>query len=156
MGKNSGDMKSFWCVFFFFSLQLVILMKCVSGSLNFHEDTSVSSGSTGTVGKLVKKEERIPVVATEYGEISAVDIDDGTGTGRHNYHLQFITLEPNSIFLPVLLNADMVFYVQTGIILSTLHISERKYTIFGYLVLHDLYPVLLIYFIVLCILDYVS
>ncbi|KMT09070.1 hypothetical protein BVRB_6g137690 [Beta vulgaris subsp. vulgaris] len=89
-------------------------MKCVSGSLNFHEDTSVSSGSTGTVGKLVKKEERIPVVATEYGEISAVDIDDGTGTGRHNYHLQFITLEPNSIFLPVLLNADMVFYVQTG------------------------------------------
>uniref|UniRef100_A0A803L813 Cupin type-1 domain-containing protein n=1 Tax=Chenopodium quinoa TaxID=63459 RepID=A0A803L813_CHEQI len=77
-------------------------------------DSVVSSGSTGTIGRLVKKEDRIPVVATEFGEISAVDVDDGSGTGRHSYHIQFITLEPNALFLPVLLHADMVFYVKTG------------------------------------------
>lgn len=60
----------------------------------------------------MKKEERIPVVLTEFGAISAVDIGDGTG--RHNFHLQFITLEPNALFLPVLLHSDMVFYVRTG------------------------------------------
>ncbi|KAL2498450.1 RmlC-like cupins superfamily protein [Abeliophyllum distichum] len=35
-------------------------------------------------------------------------------SGCRSYHLQFITLEPNSLFLPVLLHADMVFYVHTG------------------------------------------
>ena len=58
--------------------------------------------------------ERIPILKTEYGEISAVDFDDGTRFGR--YHLQFITLEPNSLFLPVLLHSDMVFYVHTGMV----------------------------------------
>ncbi|KNA20974.1 hypothetical protein SOVF_047270 [Spinacia oleracea] len=95
--------------------------KCVCVGLSFHEDGGVSGGSTGTVGRLVKKEDRLPVVATEFGQISAVDVDDGSSEtgkrrGRHynNYHVQFITLEPNSLFLPVLLHADMVFYVQTG------------------------------------------
>lgn len=63
---------------------------------------------------LVKKEERRSLVFTEYGEISAVDIGDGSRKGP--YHLQFITLEPNALFLPVLLHADMVFYVHTGIL----------------------------------------
>ncbi|KAF2283517.1 hypothetical protein GH714_011641 [Hevea brasiliensis] len=50
-------------------------------------------------------------MVTEYGEISAVDISSGT---RGAYHLEFMTLEPNSLFLPVLLHADMVFYVKAG------------------------------------------
>ncbi|XVF59588.1 hypothetical protein PTKIN_Ptkin07bG0287900 [Pterospermum kingtungense] len=60
---------------------------------------------------LVKKHERKTLTVTEYGEISAAKLSDGT---RGPYHLQFITLEPNSLFLPVLLHADMVFYVHTG------------------------------------------
>lgn len=60
---------------------------------------------------MVKKENRKSLMVTEYGEISAVDISSGT---RGPYHLQFMTLEPNSLFLPVLLHADMVFYVKTG------------------------------------------
>jgi hypothetical protein len=62
-------------------------------------------------GPLVKKEERRSLVVTEYGEISATEIIDGMGA---LYHLQFLTLEPNSLFLPVLLHADMVFFVNTG------------------------------------------
>lgn len=57
--------------------------------------------------------ERIQLLKTEYGDISAVDFDDGSRFGP--YHLQFITLEPNSLFLPVLLHSDMVFYIHTGI-----------------------------------------
>lgn len=56
---------------------------------------------------LVKKDQRTPIVTTEYGEISAVQIGDG-------YHLQYITLEPNALLLPLLLHSDMVFFVHTG------------------------------------------
>ncbi|CAO2830260.1 unnamed protein product [Amaranthus hypochondriacus] len=100
-------------------LSVVLVLNSAYGSFSFNED-SAGSASTGTVGRLVKKDERMPIVSTEFGEISAVDIDDGSGSGsgsgigRDSYHLQFITLEPNSLFLPVLLHADMVFYVQTG------------------------------------------
>ncbi|XP_058759655.1 vicilin-like seed storage protein At2g18540 [Vicia villosa] len=48
----------------------------------------------------------------EDGEISATNVKDGQNTPH--YHLQFCTLEPNSMFLPVLLHAAMVFYVYTG------------------------------------------
>ncbi|KAL7223968.1 hypothetical protein ACSBR1_025429 [Camellia fascicularis] len=66
-----------------------------------------------SAGSVVRKDERKSVVSTEYGEISAVEISDGVrGGGR--YHLQFITLEPDALFLPVLLHADMVFYVHSG------------------------------------------
>ncbi|XP_068655265.1 vicilin-like seed storage protein At2g18540 [Aristolochia californica] len=60
---------------------------------------------------LVTKESRRTLAETESGKISAVDVDDGY---RGPYHLQFITLEPNSLFLPVLLQSDMILYVQTG------------------------------------------
>ncbi|GFY94013.1 RmlC-like cupins superfamily protein [Actinidia rufa] len=60
---------------------------------------------------VVRRDERRSLVSTEYGEISAVEISDGA---RGRYHLQFITLEPNALLLPVLLHADMVFYVKTG------------------------------------------
>ncbi|XP_049357378.1 vicilin-like seed storage protein At2g18540 [Solanum verrucosum] len=62
-------------------------------------------------GPLVKRAERKTVISTENGEVSSVIVADGT-TG--SYHLQFITLEPNSLFLPVVLHSDMVFYVHTG------------------------------------------
>ena len=80
--------------------------------------------SFGSVGRLVKKKERVPVASTEYGAISAVDIEDGTG--RHNFHLQFITLEPNALFLPVLLHSDMVFFVHTGKLHTPSPISSQQ------------------------------
>ncbi|XP_015964047.1 vicilin-like seed storage protein At2g18540 [Arachis duranensis] len=61
---------------------------------------------------LVEKSERRPLVVSEYGTVSAVDVQAGHGAPLH--HLQFITLEPNSLFLPVLLHADMLLYVHTG------------------------------------------
>ncbi|XP_031096000.1 vicilin-like seed storage protein At2g18540 [Ipomoea triloba] len=61
---------------------------------------------------LVKKGERKTTVKTENGEVSTVRISDGIANGW--YHIEFITLEPNSVFLPVLLQSDMVFYVHTG------------------------------------------
>ncbi|XP_034682965.1 vicilin-like seed storage protein At2g18540 [Vitis riparia] len=63
-------------------------------------------------GPLFPKDKRETIVSTEYGEISAAQVSDGTRRG--SYHLQFFTLEPNSLFLPVLLHTDMVFYVHTG------------------------------------------
>ncbi|KAF9682302.1 hypothetical protein SADUNF_Sadunf05G0094700 [Salix dunnii] len=60
---------------------------------------------------VVEREHRRSLVVTEYGEISSAEISAGT---KGPYHIQFITLEPNSLFLPVLLHADMVFYVHTG------------------------------------------
>lgn len=66
-----------------------------------------------TRGSLVKRDERIQLVKTEFGEITAVEVGDGSSTGPP-FHLQFFTLEPNSLFLPVLLHADMVFYVCSG------------------------------------------
>ncbi|CAO2830267.1 unnamed protein product [Amaranthus hypochondriacus] len=95
-------------------LSLVLVVKFVSGGFSINEDI-VPSGRTGTIGRLVKRDERTPIAATEFGEILSVDIDDGTGKGKNSYYLQFISLEPNALFLPVLLHADMVFYVQTGI-----------------------------------------
>lgn len=69
--------------------------------------------SVGTAISMVRRDERMVIAETEYGEISAVEIGFGR---RGTYHLQFITLEPNSLFLPVLLHADMVLYVHTGIL----------------------------------------
>ncbi|RWW84597.1 hypothetical protein BHE74_00006786 [Ensete ventricosum] len=59
---------------------------------------------------VVTRESRRTLVLTESGRITAVDVHDGYGG---SYHLQFITLEPGSLFLPVLLHTDMVFYVHT-------------------------------------------
>ena len=63
-------------------------------------------------GPLLPKDKRETIVSTECGDISAARVSDGGRRGC--YHLQFFTLEPNSLFLPVLLHMDMVFYVHTG------------------------------------------
>ncbi|XP_059640929.1 vicilin-like seed storage protein At2g18540 [Cornus florida] len=73
--------------------------------------TALDDEDVPFMGPLVKKQHRRSLVSTEYGEISAVEISDGV---RGSYHLQFITLEPNALFLPVILHADMVFYVHSG------------------------------------------
>ncbi|KAG5623532.1 hypothetical protein H5410_008750 [Solanum commersonii] len=74
-------------------------------------DVRAKRENEGPLGPLVKRAERKTVISTENGEVSSVTVADGT-TGF--YHLQFITLEPNSLFLPVVLHSDMVFYVHTG------------------------------------------
>ncbi|XP_047152775.1 vicilin-like seed storage protein At2g18540, partial [Vigna umbellata] len=63
-------------------------------------------------GPVVTKDQRRTLLATEFGQITALDIKEEPD--KLPYHLQFITLEPNSLFLPVLLHSDMVFYVHTG------------------------------------------
>ncbi|XP_031384826.1 vicilin-like seed storage protein At2g18540 [Punica granatum] len=73
--------------------------------------TVSGDGSAGAPGSMVRRDERTRIAVTEYGEVSAVDVGNGR---RGFYHLQFITLEPNALFLPVLLHADMVLYVRTG------------------------------------------
>ncbi|XP_074309088.1 uncharacterized protein LOC141643715 isoform X2 [Silene latifolia] len=108
MLKTRRVLSSFCCLLVFV-LCLQLTVRIVSGSLNYEGSVA---GSVGTAARVVKKEERTPVVATEFGSISAVDINDGVG--RNEYHLQFITMEPNALFLPVLLHADMVFFVHTG------------------------------------------
>lgn len=91
-----------------FSFLFLLLILCQYSFFNLH---AAEAFNVSDVGPLVKKDERRSLVATEYGEVTATDINDGI---RGLYHLQFITLEPNSLFLPVLLHADMVFYVHTG------------------------------------------
>ncbi|KAK4774050.1 hypothetical protein SAY87_029069 [Trapa incisa] len=77
-------------------LCLVLLSCCTVSGESYVGSTAVS---------VARRDERTVVAHTEYGEISSVDVGYGR---RGTYHLQFITLEPNSLFLPVLLHADMI------------------------------------------------
>ncbi|XP_054822936.1 vicilin-like seed storage protein At2g18540 [Prosopis cineraria] len=79
--------------------------------LPLHGKASSSENVTKEEGPVIGKSEWRGLTSTEYGEVSAIDVKDGR---RPPFHLQFFTLEPNSLFLPVLLHADMFFYVQTG------------------------------------------
>ncbi|MBA0715723.1 hypothetical protein Golax_014609 [Gossypium laxum] len=92
--------------FSFFAVFSIIL-----ASPTFLGVESYSHRHASTVGQLVLKHDRKLLTQTEHGEISAAIVTDGT---KGPYHLQFITLEPNSVFLPVLLHANMVFFVHTG------------------------------------------
>ncbi|RWW29268.1 hypothetical protein BHE74_00040521 [Ensete ventricosum] len=87
------------------AMQLLLLLWCF---------VAVEGGGQefpGVGPLIVTKERRSTVVSTASGEITAVDVRDGYGGA---YHLQFITMAPSSLFLPVLLHTDMVFYVQSG------------------------------------------
>ncbi|KAL9341042.1 hypothetical protein Peur_067261 [Populus x canadensis] len=89
------------------SLLFLGLLLCLSLHVEaFSEDVSAWERPY-----VVRRGHRRSLVVTEYGEISAAEISSGT---KGPYHIQFITLEPNSLLLPVLLHADMVFYVHTG------------------------------------------
>ncbi|KAG6767966.1 hypothetical protein POTOM_026858 [Populus tomentosa] len=89
------------------SLLFLGLLLCFS----LHVEAFSEDVSAGERPYLVRRGHRRSLVVTEYGEISAAEISSGT---KGPYHIQFITLEPNSLLLPVLLHADMVFYVHTG------------------------------------------
>ncbi|KAL0350333.1 UNVERIFIED_CONTAM: Vicilin-like seed storage protein [Sesamum radiatum] len=102
------------------SLRIPFLVVCCCAIFLATISSSVVVGGVGeegggggvqASGPLVKREERRALVSTEYGQISAVRVRDAV-SGSHLLH--FITLEPNSLFLPVVLHADMVFYVHTG------------------------------------------
>lgn len=60
-------------------------------------------------GFLVRRGNRRVLVSTENGEILAARVGEG-----NSYLLHFFTMDPNSLFLPVVLHSDMVFYVHTG------------------------------------------
>ncbi|KAI3754808.1 hypothetical protein L1987_54599 [Smallanthus sonchifolius] len=62
-------------------------------------------------GTVVTQDQRRILVSTEFGEISTVKVGDGRDG---LYDLQSITMEPNSLFIPVHLHSDMVFYVNSG------------------------------------------
>ncbi|KAF9678351.1 hypothetical protein SADUNF_Sadunf07G0025900 [Salix dunnii] len=79
--------------------------------IDHHHEAWSEDVSAGARPYLVRRGHRRSLVVTEYGEISAAEISSGT---KGPYHIQFITLEPNSLLLPVLLHADMVLYVHTG------------------------------------------
>uniref|UniRef100_A0ACD5X5C9 Uncharacterized protein n=1 Tax=Avena sativa TaxID=4498 RepID=A0ACD5X5C9_AVESA len=68
-----------------------------------------AGGAVG--GQVVQKEKRRIVAASEAGTVTAADVADAAGTV---YRLQFITMDPGALFLPVQLHADMVFYVHSG------------------------------------------
>lgn len=99
-------------VTFFFSFFFCLVSLC---NLSLPAEALTSADESiagGAVAPVVTKGQRKSLVVTEYGEISAIDLEDET-RGRP-YHMQFFTLEPNSLFLPALLHADMVLYVHTG------------------------------------------
>ncbi|XP_031495672.1 vicilin-like seed storage protein At2g18540 [Nymphaea colorata] len=69
------------------------------------------SGALPDHSRFVKKEHRKILSSSESGQVSYVKIGDAYG---RNYQLHFFSLEPSSLFLPVILHSDMVFFVQTG------------------------------------------
>ncbi|KAL6222443.1 hypothetical protein ACLB2K_005835 [Fragaria x ananassa] len=102
--SNPSFSHTLFIVFFLLSLPVY---SSSAKSLKYDEEDFSGTGS----GYLVRRDQRRALVQTYYGDISSIDVTDGR---RGPYHVQFITMEPNSLFLPVLLHADMVFYVHTG------------------------------------------
>lgn len=98
-------------ILFKFLLFMIIIISSVFIDVRAKRE---NEGWEWGLGPLIKRAERKTVISTENGEVSSVTVADGT-----TYHLQFITLEPNSLFLPVVLHTDMVFYVHTGIHIYT-------------------------------------
>ncbi|XP_057444971.1 vicilin-like seed storage protein At2g18540 [Lotus japonicus] len=92
-------------------LSLVLIFLLLTISMCRGKESS-SEEDKAHEGPVVEKDQRKTLLATEYGEISATDVKGGHRAPP--YHLQFFTLDPNSVFLPVLLHADMIFYVHTG------------------------------------------
>ncbi|KQK23112.1 vicilin-like seed storage protein At2g18540 [Brachypodium distachyon] len=90
---------------------LVLLLFVSAASAAAYGEEKWNGGAT-VGGMVVEKERRRVVAASEAGTVTAADVaDDAAGTV---YRLQFVTMEPGSLFLPVELHADMVFYVHSG------------------------------------------
>ncbi|KAF3664292.1 putative F-box protein-like [Capsicum annuum] len=115
MSVQKSCLKQFqYCckILFKFLLFVIIISNNVAINVRgLRENEGIPSWEWSSLGPLVKRSERKSVVSTENGEVSSVRVADGTSGF---YHLQFITLEPSSLFLPVVLHSDMIFYVHTG------------------------------------------
>ncbi|XAR73890.1 hypothetical protein NMG60_11008009 [Bertholletia excelsa] len=93
-------------------LTLLVFFFClVIGCATVHGGAR-ESGESPCVEPVVRGDQQQILVSTEHGQILAANVSDGAG-GR--FHLQFITMEPNALFLPSVLHADMVLYVRSGI-----------------------------------------
>ncbi|MFS8010627.1 putative rmlC-like cupin domain superfamily, rmlC-like jelly roll protein [Helianthus anomalus] len=77
-----------------------------------HATTALGGGPVPVSdGPTVRKDERWPLMSSEFGEVSAVKISDGK---NGCYYLHFITMNPCSLFLPVYLHSEMLLYVNSG------------------------------------------
>ncbi|KAM7263796.1 hypothetical protein ACFE04_001479 [Oxalis oulophora] len=104
MRNNNNNNNHKPLVLYFISL--IVLFLCLINNVN-------GGGNEG----FVKKNQRWSLFETEFGDVSVVNVSVGRApvTGVEMlYHVQFFTLEPNALFLPVLLHSDMVFYVHSG------------------------------------------
>ncbi|KAM3230411.1 hypothetical protein ACQJBY_060911 [Aegilops geniculata] len=87
----------------------LVLCLLVSAAAAAHETKWKAGAAVG--GQVVEKERRRVVAQSEAGMVTATDVADAAGTV---YRLQFITMDPGALFLPVQLHADAVFYVHSG------------------------------------------
>ncbi|KAL3525415.1 hypothetical protein ACH5RR_013787 [Cinchona calisaya] len=103
--------ESFFLSPFSFSICLIFALSLISSNvvIGVLEEETHHESSWGPLMK--KKVERKLISSSEYGEISWVSVGERKDL---SYHLQFITMKPYAVFLPVVLHAHMVFYVHTG------------------------------------------
>ncbi|KAG7618665.1 Vicilin-like seed storage protein [Arabidopsis thaliana] len=98
-------------------LLLVLLFLCTESLAKSEEseeyDVAVPSCCGFSSPLLIKKDQWKPIFETKFGQISTVQIGNGCG-GMGPYKIHSITLEPNTILLPLLLHSDMVFFVDSG------------------------------------------
>ncbi|XP_044370961.1 vicilin-like seed storage protein At4g36700 [Triticum aestivum] len=87
----------------------LVLSLLVSAAAAAHDTKWKAGAAVG--GQVVEKERRRVVAQSEAGTVTAADVADAAGTV---YRLQFITMDPGALFLPVQLHADAVFYVHSG------------------------------------------
>ncbi|KAF7055111.1 hypothetical protein CFC21_062683 [Triticum aestivum] len=87
----------------------LVLSLLVSAAAAAHDTKWKAGAAVG--GQVVEKERRRVVAESEAGTVTATDVADAAGTV---YRLQFITMDPGALFLPVQLHADAVFYVHSG------------------------------------------
>jgi hypothetical protein len=110
-----GTSSSYYLVFFaIYFIPLVLYFTHASAQIPLG-DSGGGGGDRGvpvSYGPKVKKDERWPIVLSDYGKITAVKISDGI---NGFYYLQFITMQPQSMFLPVQLYSEMILHVNSGI-----------------------------------------
>lgn len=99
-------------------LLLLLLFLCTESlaksAKSDENDVAVPSCCGFSSPLLIKKDQWKPIFSSTFGQISSVQIGDGCG-GMGPYKIHSITLEPNTLLLPLLLHSDMVFFVDSGI-----------------------------------------
>ncbi|PWA33428.1 rmlC-like jelly roll fold protein [Artemisia annua] len=101
---------SYYLVFFtIFFIPLVLYFPHASAQIPLGD--SGGGGVPVSYGPKVKKDERWPIVLSDHGKITPVKISDGI---NGLYYLQFITMQPQSMFLPVQLYSEMILHVNSA------------------------------------------